>query len=417
MISAITGLPGNGKGLYSMRSLARRLETTDRWQLTTMTEIREQRLAEYLEARKPGRATHVSQRLRFIDKEDTGQFYRFRGHLTLPPPPRISKAMSDSEVDLLLAEYFKPITEGQPDYHGCDYIITEAHRHFRSEAWSEMSRVMTFYLTQHRHFDDNFTWESQLPKQVVVQLRDLTEQCTEMRNHKKRRVLRYFTQPGGFTAFHYYRVPKTESAEPDWKEEFPLDKEGIASCYNTRGAVSNATIGTPETDMTRKGLPFWALIVGCVLAIAAVIGAIAMVPAITQKSLGWLLKGTQDATKAALKDSLPPTKAPPPRSPANNQLPRAEPAPTTQQTSIVPHVVGYVQRGGQLIVQLSDGTRRTVGTDMIRQIRIKGEVFNFPEKVPTSEQKTEAGLTQRPQPLQSPRHEETNQQQTRGGSP
>lgn len=373
-IEFVTGLPGHGKTLFNVHSIVRRLESTERRQVTTLTELKLPELTHFINTRNPKRGIDLPRRLSFIEKANTAQFYRYRGEFTLPPPPRLAKDMSDAERDALLSEYFEPLTKGR----GVDYVLTEAHRHFRSEAWSEMAAVTMFYLTQHRHFDDNVTIETQLPKQVVVQLRDLADECHELRNHY-REQFGWFRKPGKFKVRHFYRVPKTDSAEPYRTTEFKLDPDGFANCYRTRGAVGEGT-DTPETDPKPKALPFWSIWAAVALALVLLPLVIWGVIRGTGKALGAVMSVTSDATSDVGKAAFGEQDKPRPKPPApvfHDQSAWQQPPQPGPTEKVPPAVTGYMRTRDKMVIQLDDGTTRQVGTGAIETFTVRGESFKW----------------------------------------
>lgn len=261
-----TGLPGSGKSLSLVRDIYWKLVYTNRIILTTLTELDVDRLSAYIAKQHPGKDYNISRRLFFIPKTDTATFYRYRGLKTFPPPPPLGKTMSVEEKDAICEKYFAQYV-GLP---GVDYVLTEAHRHFKADTWSAMSDVVTFYASQHRHLDDNAIIETQVPKMVVVQFRDLAEICCEMQNHYRQRF-GMFQKVGRFVGVYYYGVPKPGTAGVEsHRTTFLLDKKGLASCYATRGAITGVGGATPETENVKKGLPFWMIPLGGVALLAVV---------------------------------------------------------------------------------------------------------------------------------------------------
>lgn len=250
-----TGLPGSGKSLSLVRDIYWKLVYSDRMVGTTLTELDTGKLTAYIASKHPGKNFNVERRLFFIPKDQTSTFYRFRGRKTFDRPPPIPKTASVEEKEKICEAYFRQF-DGMP---GVDYFLTEAHRHFKADTWSEMSDVVMFYASQHRHLDDNVCVETQVPKMVVVQFRDLAEICVEMQNHYRQRF-GYFQKIGRFVAVYYYGVPKPGTkGEVSHTTTFLLDKAGLASCYATRGAITGVGGATPETDTVKRGLPFWTI--------------------------------------------------------------------------------------------------------------------------------------------------------------
>lgn len=355
-----TGLPGSGKTLSLVRDIYYRLVTTDRMIGTTLTELDPARLAAYIARKHPGRNFNVERRLFFIPKEETSTFYRFRGLKTFDRPPSFVKTASQEEKDAACSRYFAQFA-GLP---GVDYFITEAHRFFRADTWSEMADIVTFYASQHRHLDDNVCIETQVPKMVVVQFRDLAEICVEMQNHYRQRF-GMFQKIGRFVAVYYYGVPKPGTkGEESHRTTFLLDKEGLASCYATRGAIVGVGGATPETQNIKKGLPFWLLPTAILCALVLVSWGIMhsgrAFQWVTRSVFGGFMGTTEKAVKAIAPDMAgvtpkPSLVAPQPSGTPGNSDPATEPKTVVRLRSVS-------LRGRDAIFVLSDGTVMTTET-------------------------------------------------------
>jgi len=381
-----TGLPGNGKTLFLVNEIIRKLVETDRFVVTTCTEIKVARLQEYIFERYPNFPGNVTQRLHFIEKADTTEFYRYRGKLTLPPFVPLPRTASEKEKDAAHAAYFAQIT----DPRGVDYYLTEAHRHFKADTWSDMSDLIMFYFTQHRHLDDNVMIETQLAKQVVIQLRDLADECIYIQNHYRQRF-GWFQKPGCFYVRRYYSVPKTLGAgEPYATGKFYLDVKGVASCYNTRGAVVEGTGGT-EQEVRKKGLPLWSLFAASAAAVVLVCAAIWYIPKLAVLGLGKLVGHMSDTAQTALKDGLHLEPNAPLTTRPNEGKPAAVPAvagdrlvgsPTGRPPGRDDHekglfVTGMLWKGGEFIIIMSDGTRRSNSSKVPLLVQYHGESYWF----------------------------------------
>lgn len=389
-IRFVTGLPGHGKGLFNMEEIARFLGETSRIVVTSMTEIEHPKLCKLLEERYPGRNLKLNERLFYIDKRDVGEFYRYRGKVTLEKAPTFPKNASTKEKDEAYEKYFEQITDGQPSAGGVEYFITEAHRHFKADTWSEMADVSMFYLTQHRHFDDNVWVETQLPKQVVVQFRDLADECIEVTNHYKQRM-GWFQKPGCIKVNRFYSVPKPGTKpEPYATGTFKLDVKGLASCYRTRGAVATGT-GAPETDTTKKALPFWTIYAGAAALLAIAVSVIWFAPKLITHFMAAVFKPDFAATAMSSAFGISPTEAiagtkntKQPDSPVHAQKgPKDEETPqqaTLPSPAQQTHATGYLTTKDGVIVLLSDGTRRSTVGHIVENITIKGESFMLKPK-------------------------------------
>lgn len=362
-IRFITGLPGHGKSLLMVRKIAETLLNTKRTVVTTLTEIDRAALYQYLQNKAGDVDVGVHKRLFFIEKKDTGEFYRFRGAYTLGPAPQFVKTADTKQVDATLTEYFsEPSTSG-----GVDYFITEAHRHFKADRWDTMSDTVMYYCTQHRHFDDNVWIESQLPKQVVVQLRDLCDECVEMRNLYRERF-GFFKKPGCFRAIWYYSVPtKGSKADPFLRETFLLDKEGIASCYATRGAIVGT--GQPETQPPKRGLPFWTMFVFAGVGVVSV----PVILTLVFKGVNSSMASAFGSGKAAMeKKILPPKETEKPVTQTVTVNGKEKEIPTTGSLDVtVVTIDGMTNANGKTIFYFSDGTAMST-----RELRARRAQFD-----------------------------------------
>lgn len=392
-IRMISALPGHGKGRFMTEEIVvSRLAHTKRVVVTSMTELRPDNMALYLAKHYPKVTVDLTRRLFFIPKDEVATFYRYRGHKTYPKPPSLPLHSSIEEKDKAYEEYFATIDrEGQ--HVGVDYFLTEAHRHFKADTWKEMGHVTTFYFSQHRHLDDNIWIETQWPKMVVVQLRDLTEETILIRNHYKESFA-FFKKPGCFRIFRYYGCPKNfDSAEPYHAGAMELDREGLASCYYTRGALGERQTGV-EADTSRKALPFWTVIPLTAALIALVITALFYVPKFGIQALGAWMRQTGKATEKAIATATDLDAAPPasnPRPTPQEQPKQLEKPKPLELTVVQPSAAAnapvqdvyatgllYGRRG--VIAVLSDGTRESTSKSVINEVRINGRTLQFKAK-------------------------------------
>lgn len=353
-----TGLPGSGKSLSLVRDIYWKLVYSKRMVGTTLTELDKGKLSEYIAKKHPGENYDIENRLFFIPKSDTSTFYRYRGTKTFDKPPAIPKTASREESDRICEKYF----EQYKGLQGVDYFLTEAHRHFKADTWSDMSDIVMFYASQHRHLDDNVCVETQVPKMVVVQFRDLAEICVEMQNHYRQRF-GHFQKIGRFVAVYYYGVPKPGTkGEVSHKTTFFLDKAGLASCYATRGAITGVGGATPETDTVKKGLPFWTIPVLGIVALVLIVSLIWTSGDIFQwgiKKVGQkFLPESAKLVKAATTQSPLTATKEKPKLPAGQKVYEQ----VTQQqvdTGQPLYVKSASRMNGRITIKMSDGTTYT----------------------------------------------------------
>lgn len=337
MIEFRVGFPGGGKGYSVTRDCIDRLINTRRIVVTNMVELKPVKIAALIAKRYPKLQIDLSRRLFFIPKEDTIRFYRYRGFFTHEMPPTFSKTASVEEIDKACTAYFDRFNGTS----GVDYFITEAHRHFKADTWSSISDVVMFYASQHRHFDDNILIETQVPKLVVTQFRDIAELTCEMSN-KYRERFGIFQKRGRFVGTYYHGCPRPGTkGEVSHVVSYALDLE-IAQCYDTRGAVHSQTLssGEPETDIRKRGLPFWTIFpmgaLAAILIIALIWNAGSLFGWVMKKLGGNYLPQVQSVASKVVPGIKPQVASPAPVAPAatetalestQTQTPASEPPP------------------------------------------------------------------------------------------
>lgn len=267
-IHVILGKPGSGKSLYATSRVIDELVNGQR-NIVTNLPLRPERLNEYLQKRYPKANCRMVERLRILTDDEMREFWKYRG------PGDVEDASSGT-----LALGVAP--------HGVAYFLDEAHIAFNARDWATLGRGALHYLSQHRKLGDIVWPITQAPGNLDKQFRSVAEDFTVLRNEY---TAKYgpFRGRGRFVRRTYLQEP-TNNAEPFETATFQLDKEGIASCYDTAKGIG---VHGNKADIGRraKGIPIWVVIpAGLCLALLCVI-----VPWLMGKGAASFVKG--DAKK------------------------------------------------------------------------------------------------------------------------
>jgi len=372
MIHATIGLMGGGKTYMAIHQIERQLLRSKRWVVTNLTEIDVPAFQAYLTGKYPEENINLAQRLCIIEKTASNEWYRYRGAFTMDKAPYGGvkpKGMGLEEFDAAMEGYFRQVNEKNP--HGVSYFIDEAHRHFRAVDWAQIADIGIFYFTQHRHLNDEFTFITQFPEQVIPFLRRAAQDCILMRNHYVE-TFWLWQKPGALRWYACHGVPETKGKfEPYDSGALRIDKKGIGACYKTRGALGGAVSSVEDRPIKRK-LPFWTVGIAAAVVAALAIGLIWSVPSLVSGVFGHFVK----ASGASINEAL--------GQPAKKSAPVAG-----QKADIVPEktvvknetgvsetkkpltVVGVLVRGQRLRAHLSDG-RLLTETDGVRAVDERG---------------------------------------------
>lgn len=239
----ISGKPGGGKSLYSVRLIVDELVKGHRV-IVTNVPIKPAELNAYLQKNYPDRVVDLFKRLRLLDDEETGHFWTFRGEGSTGP-----RVVSPEEWKAGI----KPDYSGVKD-DGVLYVIDEVHNFFNARAWMETGKDVLFYLSQHRKLGDTVLAITQSIGNVDKQFRSVTQDYTYLRNLCKERY-GYFKLPSVFLR-QTYLSPATDTSHPMESGTFKLDVSGLAACYDTaKGVGIHGRVG--DVGERRGGLPWW----------------------------------------------------------------------------------------------------------------------------------------------------------------
>ncbi len=324
-IHVILGKPGSGKSLYATSRLIEELANGTRNVVTNLP-IRPDRLNEYLQKTYPDRDCRMLQRLRLLTDDELREFWKYRGP-------------EGGDVD---------------GKSGVAYFLDEAHIAFNARDWAALGRGAINYLSQHRKLGDIVWPITQSPGNLDKQFRSVAEDFTVLRNEY---TAKYgpFRGRGRFVRRTYLSEP-SGNAEPFEKATFTLDKEGIASCYDTAKGIG---VHGSKADIGRraKGWSIWWAFAGAFV-LAALVG---IVPYLLGKGAqAFVTKGKGQAkTVAAAVGGGGFVASPSPTPPPSVVV---EPVAEAAAPAVPLYATGYVLRGKRIVYQLSDG-RRVSETD------------------------------------------------------
>jgi len=253
----ISGKPGGGKTLYSLKLIIEELVYGSR-PIFTNIPIHAGRLSEYLQEKFPNKQIDLLTRLVLLDDDtQTPRFWTVRpGCPTIP-------VLTPGEW----SQGKKPVYENIQD-SGVFYAIDEIHNFFNARAWQETGRDVLFYLSQHRKLGDTVVCITQAIGNVDKQFRSVTQDFTYLRNLNKERM-GLFRLPAVFVR-RTFGSPATDTSQPMETGTFTLDVSGIASCYNTAQGVS---IHGKVADLKEKktGLSIWWFVIGLPAILMAIV--------------------------------------------------------------------------------------------------------------------------------------------------
>lgn len=249
-IHAISGKPGGGKSLYSLRLIVDELVNGSRTIVTNVPLLVGQ-LSEYLQKNFPSRNIDVLERVRVLTDDQAAEFWTYR------PGPLGSwvriKRLNKEEWGRGERPDYSHVTDS-----GVFYAIDEVHNFFGARQWQDTGRDVLFYLSQHRKLSDTVVWITQAVANVDKQFRSVTQDYTYLRNLNKERM-GLFKLPAIFVR-KTFGSPATDTASPMETGTFKLDVSGLAACYDTSAGVGIHGRAAADVKERRKGL-HWSVFV------------------------------------------------------------------------------------------------------------------------------------------------------------
>lgn len=377
-IHFVTGKPGGGKGLYSMKliydeivggnrpiitNLAVKL---DPWLLNGEPQIG---LRGYL-SKKHGNTFDIDNRLVLLSDEQCKEFFRHRG----------GGVVADVELEKGKVVSFdtRPAMEGG----GVLYVLDECWKFFGARDWQDTGKGVLFYASQHRKFGDDVLIVTQSSKQIDAALVRVAQDFTVVRNHGKEK-LGPFRQPNVFTTSTFAEPPSGALGQmPMERKVFRIDVKGLAACYDTSAGVGIMGRGSADTRERKKGVSIGWLLAGLVV----VLVLLAMLP----KTLGWIAGRTiagavkigtnavhQVSTAIVKTNSPAPLMASTIQGGVTNLNEIVPDRPKTLPEGVV-WVTGYSRSGNAVKVWLSDG--RTF-TQQDRELQFIGRDYVIVDRV------------------------------------
>lgn len=275
-IHFISGKPGGGKSLYSVRLIVDELIKGNR-PVVTNVPLKLGRLNEFLQTKYPSAfetgsfsirgigdgadplqvvSRHVSDRVTLIDEDEMARFFTFRGNGV-----RLS-SVNNSEWK----------SGKRPDYSavkdsGVFYVLDEVHIAFNSRAWADTGHEVLYYLSQHRKLGDDVVCITQAISNVDKQFRSVAQDFTYIKNLGKQKM-GMFRLPSVFTRSTYAQ-PATDTSKAMESGSFTLDVSGLASCYDTAKGVGIHGRAGADTNSRKKGLHWLWFAVGFPVALWA----------------------------------------------------------------------------------------------------------------------------------------------------
>lgn len=283
-IHFVTGRPGAGKGLYSMKLLIEEIRGTNRAIVTNMALLPE-KLAEYLH-NEWGESFDLLTRLRLIEDEEMVDFYTYRA-----PGADQLEVEKDSKGKAVSYDIAAASAGG-----GVFYLLDEVHLAFGARDWMNTGRATMYYASQHRKLGDDVILVTQAPKNVESQFRSLAQDYTTIRNHGLEKIL-FFKQPKMFSRQTFLNLPTGGNEKPLEKAVFRMDKKS-ADCFDTAQGVGIHERGaTADKDKDRrKGISWmWILLVVAVVAVG-----FGMLPKLFKYVVGEFAGGGQRAIEESV---------------------------------------------------------------------------------------------------------------------
>lgn len=245
------------------------------------------------------------------------------------------------------------------------FVIDEAHVFFDARGWAETGALMSVYLTQHRHLNDEILFITQHPEMLDKRIRLLIAETTQFRNLRTERWLQWFRPPAWMVWSQFYGLPKFgQKPQAVGRKKLNLD---IAKCYSTSvGHGGLGRSGGPEKDRRNFRLNWKWLVVPAALILYGVNAG-------PELLLKWGIGSSVKALSSAHEENKPAPK-PQPVAQVDPGQPAGTPArvPATEEPKPAPRVRGYVADANGLRIVLDDGR---VITEQDRPFWRAGRVF------------------------------------------
>jgi len=256
-IHFISGKPGGGKTLYSVRLIIDELVHGSRVVITNVP-LNLARLNEYLQSKFPAQferrlinnwPVHITDRVILLDEDDLPKFFTYR-----PAGVRL-QSVSNQEWKAGKRPDFSSVKDG-----GVLYVLDEVHIAFNARAWADTGHEVLYYLSQHRKLGDDVICITQAIGNVDKQFRSVAQDFTYIKNLSKQRA-GLFRLPSMFIRSTYAQ-PATDNSKAMESGTFSLDMTGIASCYDTAKGVGIHGRAGADTNARKKGIHWLVFVIG-----------------------------------------------------------------------------------------------------------------------------------------------------------
>jgi len=265
----ISGKPGGGKTLYSVKLIVEELVHGHRTIITNVP-LRLDMLNAYLQTHYPAAyeryfefksgdcnvavaddgPKHITDRILLLGEDDLPRFFTYRGLGV-----RLASVTNDE-----WREGKRPDFSGVKD-GGVLYVLDEVHIAFNSRAWALTGNEVLYYLSQHRKLGDDVVCITQAIGNVDKQFRSVAQDYTYVRNLSKQRA-GLFRLPAIFVR-STYGSPATPTTAPMESGTFRLDVSGLAACYDTAKGVGIHGRAGADTGARKKGIHWLWFVVAC----------------------------------------------------------------------------------------------------------------------------------------------------------
>jgi hypothetical protein len=204
-IHFISGKPGGGKTLYSLKLILEELIHGSRLVVTNVS-LKLPELNEFIQTRHPRAAVDLFSRVRILSEEECSEFWKFRHR------------------------------EGTEDL-GAFIVLDELHLFFNARKWMDTGEDCLHYLSQHRKLGDDVLCVTQHVENVDKQFRSVAQDFTVVKNGYTAKI-GWFRGLPCFTRKTYSAMPNGgDKQQPFETASFTLDAKGLASCYDTAAGI------------------------------------------------------------------------------------------------------------------------------------------------------------------------------------
>jgi len=361
-IHAISGKPGGGKSMYSVKLIMQELLYGSRVIITNVG-LRPGAINEWIQREHPSKNIDLFKRLILIDEEQMGQFFTVRPPGSIGPKLLTKEEWSNGKI---------------PDYTGVNdsgvmYVLDEIHIKFNARAWMNTGQDVLYYLSQHRKLGDTVIWITQAINNVDKQFRSVTQDYTFIRNLGKERMS-HFHLPSIFVR-QTYTSPPTDNATPMESGSFKMDVKGLASLYDTAKGVGIHGMAGADMAEKKKGLPIWVFVVG----IVSIIGlGLYFIPKIIAK----MFTPAKAQTWSALPTKTNIVHKVETKNETKTESSTVTNVATWQQSSNRLFATGFDRLAGKYRVYLSDGTVVEEGDPSLAKIDLRRGVIYGGQLVP-----------------------------------